>query len=196
MSSRLELFEQEFAAATTAAAAAASKLAELEARRRQLIAEAIADQEAKAAAATAEAAAATAAAAALRASLSPAAPAAFLLPPAQLPAPVVANANKKYIKDYSQLPAGTQLIHIVGRVREPVIERCVATFHDSKNIVTSAGVRHKSINSWAMENLTRNLERLGRESPNVNVFDKHARVFFVRDGELVPLHTIASVERT
>lgn len=84
MSSRLHSLDEEIAELK---ANFANKLAQLEDRRPQLIAEAIAEEEAKAAATAARVAA-------LRASLAPAAPAAptaFLLPAAQLPAAVVVN---------------------------------------------------------------------------------------------------------
>jgi hypothetical protein len=203
MSARLESLDQEIAAAAATAAAAAaataaatanaaaatSKLAELEARRPQLIAEVIAEREAEAAAATAAAAAATAAATALRAALAPAEP--FHLPPVQLPAP--AGGVKKIVVDYSQIPKGAQLMHRVGRVKEEAIEKCFATFHDSNNIVTPAGVRYKSIHAWAIHNMERNREKIGRKNVTLNVFDKGSHIFFVKGGVEVPLHTIQTV---
>jgi hypothetical protein len=106
-----------------------------------------------------------------------------------------AGAPKTIVKDYSQIPKGAELIHIVGRVKEAPIERCVAIFHDSKNIVTPAGVKYGSINAWATENLFRNLEKLGRKKANLNVFDKGARIFFVKGGVEIALHTIQTITR-
>jgi hypothetical protein len=183
MSARLDSLDEEIAELK---ANFANRLAELEGRRPQLIAEAIAEEEAKAAATATRVAA-------LRASLAPAAPTAFLLPPAQLPAP--AGVVKTIVVDYSQIPKGAQLMHIVGRVKEAPIESCGAIFHDSKNIVTPAGVRYRSIHAWAEDNMERNLEKLGRKKPNLNVFDKRARIFFAKGGEMVPLHAIQTVTR-